>query len=89
MVAPDRSRSDEPDGFPSAPTPELFYALGKPNDFVANDSLGKNFWLAFPTMANNGLAVLSLYISKFRGCHWHWFIIRSIQRPDAHCERQR
>jgi hypothetical protein len=44
---------------------EGFYALGKPNDFVANDSLGTNFWLAFPTaVSTDGDNLFSLYISS-------------------------
>ena len=27
-----------------------FYRLGPPNDLAATDSLGTNFWLAFPNM---------------------------------------
>jgi hypothetical protein len=41
-----------------------FYALGKPNDFVANDSLGTNFWLAFPDMYSNGISSHTLYITS-------------------------
>ena len=42
--------------------PQGFYRLGAPNDLVANDSLGTNFWIAFMYMANNN--DLSLYISS-------------------------
>jgi hypothetical protein len=37
-----------------------FYRLGAPNDMVANDSLGTNFWVAFMDMVN--ASTLSLYI---------------------------
>jgi hypothetical protein len=43
--------------------PQGFYRLGPPNDLVANDSLGTNFWVAFYNMDNSGVN-LSLYISS-------------------------
>jgi hypothetical protein len=41
-----------------------FYALGKPNDLLANDSLGTNFWLAFMYMDSEYDEHLSLSISS-------------------------
>ena len=43
-----------------------FYRLGPPNDFVANDSLGTNFWVAFMYMYSDYMFTnkLSLYISS-------------------------
>ena len=41
-----------------------FYRLGLPNDLVANDSLGTNFWIAFMNMDDDDYAHLSLYISS-------------------------
>ena len=35
---------------PNASDAQGFYRLGQPDDFVANDSLGTNFWLAFPRL---------------------------------------
>ena len=43
-----------------------FYRLGPPNDLVATDSLGTNFWVAFYSVVNNG-GDLSLYISSAVG----------------------
>jgi hypothetical protein len=48
---------------PGATNSEGFYRLGPPNDLTANDSLGTNFWLAFPGMGSQASNVLSLYIS--------------------------
>jgi IgGFc binding protein len=47
-----------------------FYRLGPPNDIIANDSLGTNFWVAFFNMLNNpygSFNVLSFYISSPAG----------------------
>jgi hypothetical protein len=41
-----------------------FYALGEPNDLLANDSLGTNFWLAFMSTYSFYDQNLSLYISS-------------------------
>ena len=50
---------------PNAIDAQGFYRLGPPNDLVANDSLGTNFWLAFFNMASgDGANDLSLYISS-------------------------
>jgi IgGFc binding protein len=49
---------------PNATDMQGYYRLGPPNDLVANDSLGTNFWLAFPDMLSDGYNVLSLYISS-------------------------
>jgi hypothetical protein len=44
-----------------------FYRLSSPNDSVANSSLGTNFWLAFPSLYNDGSNQLSLIISSPAG----------------------
>ena len=58
---------------PNATNKQGFYRLGPPNDLIANDSLGTNFWIAFFNLPDEGLdidddnyisAVLSLYITS-------------------------
>jgi hypothetical protein len=41
-----------------------FYRLAPPNDLIANDSLGTNFWVAFMYMDSSSEANLSFYISS-------------------------
>ena len=41
-----------------------FYRLGSPNDLIENDSLGTNFWFAFPDLYYEFDNNLSLYISS-------------------------
>ncbi len=49
---------------PNAKDAQGFYRLRSPDDLVANDSRGTNFWLMFPGVFYNGGAHLSLYISS-------------------------
>jgi hypothetical protein len=44
--------------------PQGFYRLGPPNDFVANDSLGTDFWIAFMYLDQENPSYFSLYITS-------------------------
>jgi hypothetical protein len=41
-----------------------FYRLSAPNDGIANDSLGTNFWIAFNTVEDQNLGVPSVCVSS-------------------------
>jgi hypothetical protein len=51
----------------NASDPQGFYRLGLPNDLTATDSLGTNFWLAFPFLPAFFPLNLSLCISSALG----------------------
>ena len=49
----------------SVTDPQRFYRLSLPNDLIANDSLGTNFWIAFFAVDNINVSTnLSVYISS-------------------------
>ena len=53
---------------PNATDVQGFYRLGPPNDLMANDSLGTNFWVMFYNLYDpSGANDLSLYISSPMG----------------------